>query len=103
MAIIILKALISQKGPVPCQDREDNQRKAFRDRISLFSCGYYMLIPYNKKFRTLHRLSELLQPLWRQNSPCKEPSNQKRNQMLFSSHLYTMVFPVPKSLHNFFL
>jgi len=36
MAIIILKALISQKGPVPCQYREDNQRKALETE-SLFS------------------------------------------------------------------
>lgn len=32
VAGIILKALISQKGPVPCQDRADNQRKALEVR-----------------------------------------------------------------------
>lgn len=38
MASIILKALISQKGPVPCQDRADNHSKALETRNFPSSC-----------------------------------------------------------------
>ena len=49
MAGIILKALVSQEGPVPCQDRADNQRKALETK-NFSSIGHHRLIPYSMAF-----------------------------------------------------
>lgn len=55
MASIILKALISQQGPVSCQDRVRQPEKGMRNKAVLFSLlailGTNPVVP----FRALHR------------------------------------------------